>query len=193
MALAQMGPDRPPFIQFHEMSVEDRNATIEKGHLVLKPQHMVTVRQIGSKDGPEFIAEDWIKQQETLAANGRLNPDWVKNYRAQFEAWKAGMDGPVNGFPIREWPGVNRAMAENMIAVGIMAVEDLASANEETLQRIGMGARGLQQKARAWLETKSGGVNPEEVAALRSQLEDREARIKSLEDRFAALEAKKSK
>ena len=105
----------------------------------------------------------------------------------------AGSCGPVNGFPIREWPGVNRAMAENMIAVGIMAVEDLASANEETLQRIGMGARGLQQKARAWLETKSGGVNPEEVAALRSQLEDREARIKSLEDRFAALEAKKSK
>lgn len=193
MPLAQMGPERPPFIQFHDMSVEDRNATIAAGHLVMKSQHMVTVRQIGSKDGPEFIAEEWIRQQEEMAQRGRLPAEWASSYRKQYEAWKAGMDGPVNGFPIREWSAVNRAMAEGMIAVGIVSVEDLAAANEEALGRIGMGARGLQQKARAWLETRNGGVNPEELAALRAEVENKDERIKSLEARLAALEAKKPK
>ncbi len=193
MPLAQMGPERPPFLRFHDMSVEDRNASIAAGHLVLKSQHMVTVRQIGSKDGPEFIATEWLTQQDNLATMNRLPGEWAKSYRAQYEAWKQGMEGPVNGFPLREWPAVNRALAEGMIAVGIQSVEDLAAANEEALGRIGMGARGLQQKARAWLDAKDGRVNAEEVAALRAELDDRDGRIQSLETRLAALEAKKLK
>lgn len=193
MPIAQMGPERPPFIKFHDMSIEDRNATIASGHLVMKSQHMVTVRQIGSKDGPEFIVESWLKQQDDLSSMGRLPREWAESYRKQYEAWKAGMEGPVNGFPVREWPSVNRATAEAMIAVGIASVEDLAAANEEALGRVGMGARLLQQKARAWLEAKSGGVNPEEVAALRAQLADRDDRVKSLEERLSALESKKAK
>lgn len=191
MALAQMAPERPPFLRFHDMSVEDRAATIETGHLVLKSQHMVTVRQIGSKDGPEFIVEPWLKQQDDMAALGKLPREWAASYRKQYEAWRAGMEGPVNGFPIREWAAVNRAMAESMFAVGISSVEDLAAANEETLARIGMGARLWQQKARAWLETKSGGISPEDITAMRAEIGNKDERIKALEARLAALESKK--
>jgi len=191
MALAQMAPERPPFLRFHDMSVEDRAATIEAGHLVLKSQHMVTVRQIGSKDGPEFIVEPWLKQQDDMAALGKLPREWAASYRKQYEAWRAGMEGPVNGFPIREWAAVNRAMAESMFAVGISSVEDLAAANEETLARIGMGARLWQQKARAWLETKSGGISPEDITAMRAEIGNKDERIKALEARLAALESKK--
>jgi len=191
MALAQMAPERPPFLRFHDMSVEDRAATIEAGHLVLKSQHRVTVRQIGSKDGPEFIVEPWLKQQDDMAALGKLPREWAASYRKQYEAWRAGMEGPVNGFPIREWAAVNRAMAESMFAVGISSVEDLAAANEETLARIGMGARLWQQKARAWLETKSGGISPEDITAMRAEIGNKDERIKALEARLAALESKK--
>jgi hypothetical protein len=51
----------------------------------------------------------------------------------------------------------------------------------------------LQQKAKAFLDTRNGGVNAEEVAALRAQLADRDERVKSLEDRLLALEAKNKK
>jgi hypothetical protein len=194
MALAQMAPaNRPPNVEFMESSVEDRNASIAAGHLVLKPQHMVCVRQIGSKDSIEFIADQWLQQQEDMARNGRLPAEWAAFYRKKYEAFIAGVEGPVNGFPIREWPSINKAMAQNAIAAGVNSVEDLAAANEETLQRIGMGARGLQQKAKAFLDTRNGGVNAEEVAALRAQLADRDERVKSLEDRLLALEAKNKK
>lgn len=189
MALAQMAPERPPYIEFEDRSVEDRNASIAAGHLVMKSEHWVIVRQIGSKDAIEFPAVAWLQQQDQQAAMGRLNADWAVAYRKKYDAWTAGMEGPVIGFPIREWPSINRAMAQNMIAAGITAVEDLAQANEETLARVGMGARALQAKAKAFLETKSGSVNAEEVAALRAQVVDRDDRIKSLEERLAALEA----
>lgn len=192
MALAQMAPDnRPPFIEFIETAIEDRNETIAQGRLVMKPQEMVVIRQIGSKDSIEFIADEWLKQQETLAMSGRLPPEWAALYRAKYKAWKDGKEGPVNGFPIRDWPSVNRAMAENLIALGVVAVEDLANANEPTLERIGMGARALQQKAKAFLESTKGTVNHEELAGLRAQLSDRDERISDLEKRLAALEQKK--
>lgn len=190
MALAQMAPERPPYIEFEDRSVEDRNATIASGHLVMKSEHFVVVRAIGSRDSIEFPALAWLDQQDKQAQMGRLSPEWASMYRRKYDAWCNGLEGPVNGFPIRDWSSVNRAMAESLISIGVCSVEDLANANEETLARAGMGARTLQQKAKAFLESKNGGVNAEEVAALRAEVESKDERIKSLEQRLAALEAK---
>jgi predicted RNase H-like nuclease (RuvC/YqgF family) len=61
--------------------------------------------------------------------------------------------------------------------------------NEPTMQRVGMGARELKQKAKAYLESRDANKAAEQITALQAQLNDRDTRIETLETRLAALEA----
>ena len=90
---------------------------------------------------------------------------------------------------MRQWPSLSKAQAENLIAAGVRTVEDVAAMNEPTMQRVGMGARELKGKAKAYVESRDQNKAAEQITALQAQLGDRETRIEALEARLAALEA----
>jgi butyrate kinase len=72
----------------------------------------------------------------------------------------------------------------------VRSIEQLATANEETLNRIGMGARALKMKAEEYLLSASGhGKTAEEFTALKLANEDLQVRNKSLEDRMESMAA----
>ena len=71
------------------------------------------------------------------------------------------------------------------------SVEDLASANEEVLARIGMGGRALKQRAIDWLTSAgSTGKASEELSALKASNENLQARNEQLETQLRELAAK---
>jgi hypothetical protein len=74
--------------------------------------------------------------------------------------------------------------------MGILSVEEVAQMNEQTMQRLGMGAVALKSRANAWLQDKGGQINPEEVAQLRDTTVSQEQRIKDLEATIAKLGGK---
>lgn len=195
MAQANQEP-RGPYVEFEERSIEDRAATIEQGTLVTKRVDYAILRALGSKDTVEKPAEEWLKHIDKLSQRGEYNVTWARFYREQYDAWKNGSDTTkVNGLHVRLWAAISRAESEVLVACKVLTVEDLAQAPEDVLQRIGMGARSLKQRAQAHLDAAQGGKAAEELASLRQKTADQESQIAELNNKVdklvAALESQK--
>lgn len=176
---------RPPFVNFEERSVEDREASIAAGRLIMKSVDYVIISQPGSKDSVEKEAVPWL---DSLRQNANYDPMWVDRFKTHYRMWKEGNEITPDGTHIRMWAPISKAEAETLIAARVRTVEDLAAANEETLRMIGMGARALQNKARAWLESASNtGKTTEEIVALRALTEAQAKEIESLRAKNHAL------
>jgi hypothetical protein len=167
MTIAINETARPPYVKFEVRALEDRAATMAAGKYSTRDVDFVVVRQAGQTNTAEFEAGPWL---ERIGNNPGYRPEWVDMLRNQYAMWKKGYEPTPNGTHVRSWPSISPSQAEMLCNVQLLTVEDLASANESALQRIGIGARELQLKAKAWLDsaTKVGKVT-EELAALREQ------------------------
>jgi len=173
-------PQRPPYVEFEERTAEDRNETIKQGKLVLRTVNYAIIRPIGGKDAIEKEAEPWLDHIQKQADMGIWPQDWPTFFREQYARWKQGQEIGPTGTHVRNWAAISRAQAEMLIAARLLTVEDLAQANEEALQRVGMGARELQARARVWLEVAAKNGSAEELHALRVKAEDQDRRIADL-------------
>lgn len=183
------GKPRPPYVRFEQRAEEDRNASIEaKNRQVMKDVDYAIIHAVGSKDGVEKVATEWLDHCELLASKGKWPSEWAVAHRKMYNDWKAGLEIAPIGFSVRQWAGISKAQAENIVLAGVLTVEDLAVANEQTLSKIGMGARALKDKAQAWLDSSKGNVG-EELAALRAQQLDLTQTVARLTEKNAELES----
>ena len=187
-ALAAYNPNKEqprPYVRFEFRPMEDRTKASSDGVTQLVDVAFAIVRAPGAKDSLEKKADDWLKQLETYAKDGRIPPSWPHEYRQAFEAWKAGEEMPVTGTPIRSWPPLTPAQRQNVLNAEIYTVEDLASANDENRSRIGMGAHGLQ--------AKDAGSMAKELAAMRIKLEELTTTVTEQAATITALQPSKPK
>lgn len=170
---------RPPFIQFEQRAIEDREASIKNDRLTMRDVDFVVVRQIGSVNTVEREAEDWLRDQRDKADRGVIPHRWVEFFEMRFKEYKNNLDPSVDGTAIKDWPGISRAELANCQHLNILSVEDLAGINDDTIRQLGMGGMALKQRAQAWLDmqSKSGG---EELAALRAKVSDQSDTIEKL-------------
>jgi hypothetical protein len=59
----------------------------------------------------------------------------------------------IVGTPVEQWPMITRSQAEDLKGLKFYSVEQIAGASDEQIQRLGMNANMLRQKARAFLDT----------------------------------------
>lgn len=180
----ELRENRPSYVRFETQTIEDRAATLANGNYTEKNVDMVIITPIGSKDEIPMFVADWLTQLETHVREERIPRKWRDQYKEAYEAWKKGQEIPLNGTPIKGWSLLSPAQQNNIIAANIRTVEDLATANGEALQRIGMGGQELKQRAEAWLKAAAGaGVLVQENTLLR-------AKVKQLEHDNAGLLAR---
>lgn len=168
--------ERPAFVTFETRPVEDRQASIEAGAYVGRDVDFAIITPAGSKDRIERVVIDWFDKLREDQAAERIPADWVKYYRSLYEDFKAGKATPVNGFPVRDWPGISPAQLKTLQSLHLLAVEDVAAANEETIARMGMGGRSLKDRAIKFLETAN---NIGKVAERSAALEQENLQMKS--------------
>ena len=183
--------ERPPYVRFEQRAEEDRNASIESGHYVAKDVNYALITPPGSKDCVEKIAEEWLDQIKKKAIEGSFPAAWAEHFAFAYKQWLLDNTVPETGTPIKGWALIGPAMQQQILQANIRTVEDLAVMNEAGLQRIGMGARDLQNKAKAWLE-EAGNVGSVAAknAALEMKLEQALERIVTLEKQNKALKSK---
>ena len=182
---------RPPFVDFETRSEEDRAASVEAGHYVGQDVDFALITPMGSKDRIERRVQEWFRMLEEQVAEGRFEASWLDQYKAHYKAWKSGQDIPVSGTPVRTWPALSATQVKTLLSARVHTVEDLASANEETLHRIGMGARALKDRAIEWLSAAASvGRTAEELAALKVANADLAARNDELTSQLRALMAR---
>lgn len=114
---------------------------------------------------------------------------WPKHY----EAFKAGLEPPVDGTPLIGWPPINRSQVQELAYFHIKTVEQLAGVHDGQLQNLPMGSRELRSQAITYLEVAEKGTGP--LAVLVKRADDAEAQnallqaqMKEMGDRLQAME-----
>jgi hypothetical protein len=175
---------RPPYVSFEKKVEEDRSDYTPGQPMRYKDVDYAYVTPIGSKDRIERNVAEWFTQLRDQIQQGRFEQTWLDAYTASYNAWRADQEPPVNGTPIKSWPVLSPAQVKSLLALRVLAVEDLAAANEETLIRIGMGGRALKDQAIAFLKAQAPGG----VAALAQQVTAMQGQLQALFDRNEVLE-----
>jgi hypothetical protein len=182
---------RPPYVTFELRPVEDRTASIEAGYYKTMDVEYAFITPQGSKDRIERNVEEWFASLAQQSHEGRFPAEWLAHFRASHKAWKEGRELPLDGTPVLTWPVASPSQVKQLLDHKVRTVEDLAAANEETLNRIGMGGRALKEKAVSWLASASStGKVTEELAALKTANSDFKARNELLEKQLRELAAK---
>lgn len=94
-------------------------------------------------------------------------------------------DGPVIGTPLKDWNAEcpdefsDNQMAELQI-LKFQTVEQVATASDNQLQRMGMGGAGLRERARTFLLNKNQKVSSSELEQTRKKLRELEAKMAML-------------
>ena len=181
-------PSRPPYVLFEIRAVEDRDASITAGSYVAKDVDFAIITPQGSKDRIERVATEWLTNLEQQAREKRIPDTWVNAFRGAYKAWKAGNEIAVIGTDIRAWPVASPAQVKILQGLHVRTVEDFASCNEETINRMGMGGRALKTRAEEWLKSANSiGKHSEALAALKTENESLRARNSTLEDQVSGL------
>lgn len=167
------------FPRFEIRQRENPELTAKNGYATFDDvEWCVMVRKGSGAETPERVSR--------LMKDKELWPHVEPHYRA----WKEKREAPTDGFPLEQWPGCTRAQVDTLRQLNIRSVEDVAGMNDAAMQRFGMGASTLRQKARAWLDTaKQKGLVAEEVAGLRAENAAKDERIAQLEEDMAELRA----
>ena len=177
--------ERPAYVQFEVRSDEDRDATLKAGHFVGRDVNYVIVTPPGGSLTVEAVAEEWLRSKQ--------HDQFYVHYTNVYEAWKKGLELPVDGTPIRTWPAATPSEIKICIDANIRTVEDLAAASENTLRRLGMGARAIKTKAEAWLDAAKGtGVAAGKIETLERDNKDLVAQVADLTKSVKELLAEKS-
>ena len=180
--------ERPAYVRFERRAVEDRAATVEKGSIVMKDVDYAIITPVGTKDEIPREVKDWLPQVKQNCKEGRMPPHFEEHYTRLYEAWKKGEEPPVDGTPIKGWQLLSPAAQQNCIAANVRTVEDLAAANGEAKQRIGMGAEDAVQKAQSWLKaSKDVGIVTAANAALVAENTRLKVTVADLEKKNAEL------
>lgn len=181
--------DRPPYVSFEVRSTEDRTASLAAGHYVSKDVDYALITPVGGRDMVERPVEDWLNHLEAMVREQRFSATWYDQYRTLYKMWKEKQELPETGIAVRNWPMASPSDVKSLLDANVRTVEDLAAANEETLNRIGMGSRALKDRAVAFLRATGPAKVANELASLQAENANLRVRNESLEARIASLEA----
>lgn len=98
----------------------------------------------------------------------RRNERYWHEYGDLFEQWAKGAVPVQSGTPLEVWDGIRPNEAAAYKAKQVHTVEALAGLPDSALDHLGMGARALRDKARAFVANGPAA----EVARLRAEIEE---------------------
>lgn len=172
-----------PHIRFETRTEEDRAESIAQERKVYKDVDWIIVTPHGSRDSSENQAAQWIANKQSQAEQGNYDIEWVQKFRRMYELFKEGKELPVDGTPLAMLPHLfSPAEIANCKSLHVLSLESLATANEETIARLGMGGREMKNRAQeAVKHANTGSGEALKVSALQAENADLKTRVTDLE------------
>lgn len=107
--------------------------------------------KLGNKDMIEIAI---IGDHNTY--QGKVTKEDMARFPREWEAYQAGLDMPeVEGTPLIEVPGMNEQLVQWYKFQGIHVAEQLASASDIVIQKLGMGGNVLRRNAEILIKSKA--------------------------------------
>jgi hypothetical protein len=170
--------DRRTFPTFSIEPVELPSESAAQGRPIYRDVEMVSIRIAGdSKTEVVRKVSDHMRRNE---------------YRAEYEYWKRTQQQAVTGTPLEQWPGASVSFIKTCKNVNVFSVEALAELGDSHLSNLGMDARTMQARAKAWLASAKDNAEAERLAAQNNALQDQIAmlqeQIKEMGARFSEIQ-----
>lgn len=175
---------RLPYVQFRSEAAEVKD---KDGHVTYVNKYWADIVPAGGKDVLVKDADEWVRELkhkgetrgpfDTAANEYRV---WHEHFDKALKQFKAGEEMTTVGTPLRAILAFTKSEVAQAEAVRIYSLEDLAAANEEAMRHMGIGARGMKDRAQMLVEGASGTKLLEENAALKSQVEALTERVDAL-------------
>lgn len=129
---------------------------------------------------PEFVLENGVEMIILHVPGDKLsklkvavNDEYKKRFPEAYLAFSSGDVAAINGTPLAHLSTLPQTVANQMRALGIHTIEDLANLADTEVAQF-MGGKGFRQKAKEYLANNTGPAS--ELAALKAEL----AEIKKL-------------
>jgi hypothetical protein len=137
------------FARFHMKAVQNEFRSGQEGRPIF--------------DNLEYV-EIHVPGDRMTLVDRRVKEDDKRRWPNQYAAFKAEREQVADGYPLENWPGVDRAQVEELKHFRIHTVEQLANLPDERLT-FGTGARTLRESAQRFLKTTAGSAPVEALAA----------------------------
>lgn len=161
------------FVEFYTEAVEFKSESEKEGRPVFREIPFVRIQTPGDRNNVlEVKANEYYKQ--------RFPREWRAFQDNQ------GSDAVV-GTILSQWPQITKSQVKEAEFFGIRTVEQLASLNDNNVQRLGMGWMDLRNKAKAYIDAAAGNAATSALAAenerLRADFEALKAQINGQADK----------
>lgn len=155
--MAMMQNVRPAYVSFETKVVEKQHPRPPEGTGLpyYEEVDFANVTPQGTKDLIPREVSAWFSYLQLQVDQEMMPIEVLNKYKAQYEAWKKKEEIPLEGTPIKGWPLATIGQQDACLRANIRTVEDLANCSSEAIQRIGMGAQELRNRAGKFLEAQN--------------------------------------
>lgn len=161
-------PDMTLAVEFFTEAVEIPKETAKHGRPIFEDREFIRIAFPGDNKR-ELVAP---AHEMHFVSHARKQMTYAERFPANYAAFKDGLAGAAVGTPLSVAPFLTPARQSELKALKITTVEQLAGLPDSILPKLGMGARDLMEKAKAYLAVASETA---EVSALRRELAELKA------------------
>lgn len=155
------------YVKFYRQWVRNNFKSKQEGREVGEEQDFILIISPGN-------SKTEVRRKATEADMMAYGPEWA--------AYQQGKEQQMSGTPVELLPGLPNGMADALKAMCVYTIEQLAGLSDIGMQKLGMGANELRNKAKTYLQGNGAG--------LRDELEQAKIKITTLETANAALQAR---
>lgn len=165
----QHGTDAGLYVQFYFEALKDDEASVQAGRPIYHDCEFIKIIPVGDKN--TVVCEPVTDEHRFR---------WPQ----QYAAFKAQQHQPQEGTPLEEWPPLTKSQVLMFKAVNVHTVEQLSNVSDGNLQNLGIGARELREKAKAYIASAEGSSG---TLAIQHQLAEALKQIEGLKNQLAGF------
>lgn len=156
-------PDQGLGVEFFVKPVELKAKSIEAGRPIYEDREFIRIRFPGDNKRELTAPANEVHYN----GNTRESMTYAERFAANYAAFKESRADFVSGTPLSSLPGLGDARREELKALNIVTIEQLAQLPDTARKRLGMGGLELVNMAKDFMEKASGVA---EIEALRAEL-----------------------
>lgn len=134
------------------------------------------------------VIHPWLEKLKFQLNANQISERYYRACFDAFENFKNKQNLPKDGYPLINWKGIDPAMRDKLLGMGINTIELVASMTEEAMTYVGMGSRSIKQKAEAFLLQNNA---PEQAAIemtlIKQQNEQMAEQLSAMQSKLAEL------
>lgn len=171
------GPDEAAkgmIVRFEFLGLMDEAKSAEEGRPVFRDVEFIEIK---SPNDPYSVVHREVTRDDRAT------------YPQLYRAWKEGAADPTTGTPLKEWPAIAASQVALLGFKGVRTIEQFVEVSDDGCHQLGHGYLTLRNSAIAWLKKAKDGSDATKFAA---DLQQRDSRIRALENQIADIAAKQA-